>query len=98
MIYDILPINKGSCVDYTLEFSDSEGAIDLTGVEVGVVDGVPAALNGAIITVDDPVNGLAHLHIPNSIVDKLRVGENYLRFYIKSGCTSTTNEIRLIVQ
>lgn len=101
-VENIIEVTKGSCIDYTLTYTDeNDAAEDITSDTLTVIDYYPAILANAVITKPDPANGVAAFHLEDNFAALLNMGAaNYFRIsrVTNAGHTDNTEIIRIDVR
>lgn len=97
---DAVEVNKGECVRLQVTWTDEDGAIDLTGRTLSIVDSYPKALMGGTVTATDATAGEFEVFIPEALAASMGLGRvNWIRLsmILPGGCPDTTDKFWLEV-
>lgn len=95
-----IEIEKGECVNAEILWEDESGPVDLTGMELSIVEACPSSLTGGQFVATDAINGEGLLSIDQPLASDLRMGRsNWVRLQIKppGGCPDVTPQIWIAV-
>ena len=93
---DAVEVSKGECVRIQGTWTDEDGAIDLTGRTLSIVDSYPKALMGGTVTVTDGPAGEFEVFSPEALAVRMGSGRVIwirVEMALPGGCPDTTPRI-----